>query len=219
MVSGSCTNGLPQKDRYRIVVMGGAKVGKSAIVNRFLFERFISEYKATVEEMYTEEYSINDMALTLDFLDTAGSYQFPDMRKLYISTADAFILVYSVDDEASFEEVKQLRQQVIDQKGDELTPIIIVGNKADVEDKQREVQCEMAESTVALDWGNGFMEASAKDDFNITGIFCELLHQINIQGCSSECMVRRRDSAPAVGERLKPLKKSKEGKRNICTAS
>jgi small GTP-binding protein len=176
----------------------------------------MSDYKATVEEMYSEEYIINGMALTLDFLDTAGSYQFPAMRKLSIGTADAFILVYSVDDEASFEEVKQLRQQIIDQNGDELTPIVIVGNKADVEEEQREVHREMAETTVAIDWGNGFMEASAKDNVNITGIFRELLHQAKVQVTHNHCMLRRRDSAPVFGEK-RTLSKTKLSKRSSCT--
>ena len=194
--------------------MGGAGVGKTCIITRFLFEKFVSEYKATVEEMYTEEYVINGMALTLDFLDTAGSYAFPAMRKLSIATADAVILVYSVDDEGSFDEVKRLRQQVIDEKGDELTPIVIVGNKSDLEERQ--VHREMAETTVNIDWGNGYIEASAKNNTNVTGIFRELLRQAKVQVNHSHAMLRRHDSSPVFGKLPSPVKK---GKRNSCIIS
>ncbi|CAH0392739.1 unnamed protein product [Bemisia tabaci] len=59
------------------------------------------------------EYELPDGAsLTLDILDTSGAYQFPAMRDLSISTADAFILVYSVDSKESWDQVRDLRQLV-----------------------------------------------------------------------------------------------------------
>ena len=141
------------------------------------------------------------------------------MRKLSISTADAFILVYSVEDEASFEEVKLLRQQIIDQKNDELTPIVIVGNKCDSESRQ--VQREMAETTVKIDWDNGFIEASAKDNCNVTGIFRELLHQAKVHISYRHSMLRRHDSAPVFDELPSPVHatKPKLTKRKSCKIS
>jgi Ras family. len=60
------------------------------------------------------EYELPDGAqLTLDILDTSGAYQFPAMRELSISTADAFVLVYAVDDASTWDVVKDLREQVM----------------------------------------------------------------------------------------------------------
>lgn len=208
--------GTIQKDRYRIVVMGAAGVGKTCIINQFLFKQFVSGYKATVEEMYTEDYIINGLDITLDFLDTSGSYEFPAMRKLSISTADAVILVYAVDDEASFDEVKRLRLQVIEQRRDNMAPIVIVGNKTDVADTGRQVRREMAESTANIDWGNGYVEASAKDNVNVSGIFRELLHQAKVRLTHRHSMLRRRDSAPVFSELPSNSTKKKLTKRNSC---
>lgn len=60
------------KDRYRIVVMGGSGVGKSCIISRLMYEQFLGEYKATVEDLHSGQYELNGVPLTLDILDTSG---------------------------------------------------------------------------------------------------------------------------------------------------
>lgn len=102
-----------RKEEHRIVVMGSARVGKSSIISQFLYDKFLPRYRETIEELHRGEYELPDGAsLTLDILDTSGAFQFPAMRALSISTAGAFLLVYSVDSEESWEEVVRLREQV-----------------------------------------------------------------------------------------------------------
>lgn len=55
--------------------------------------------------------------LQVDFLDTAGDFQFPAMRRLSIANAQAFMIVYAIDDPVSFtiaqncfEEIREVRQ-------------------------------------------------------------------------------------------------------------
>lgn len=101
------------KEHRRIVVFGSAKVGKSAIIRQFLYDQFCERYTRTVEDLFIAEYNLsNGASLTLEILDTTGSYQFPAMRALSISNGGAFILAYSVDDEDSWNEIKELRRQV-----------------------------------------------------------------------------------------------------------
>lgn len=102
-----------KKERHRVTMMGAARVGKSSIISQFLYEKYLSRYKQTIEEMHRGEYELPDgSSLTLDILDTSGSYQFPAMRALSINTSGAFILVYAVDDEETWNEVERLREQV-----------------------------------------------------------------------------------------------------------
>lgn len=110
--SGS-TPHLMRKQQHRIVVMGAAKVGKTCIISQFLYDKFNTRYKQTVEELHRGEYELPDgSALTLDILDTSGSFEFPAMRTLSITTGAAFILVYSIDDKESWYEVERLRNMV-----------------------------------------------------------------------------------------------------------
>ena len=182
--------------------MGAAAVGKTCIVNRFLHDRFITDYNSTLEDMHREEYEADGVCLTLDILDTAGAYPFPAMRNLAIDTAHAFVLVYSISDRSSFEVVRDLQLQIIQRKGKEHVPIVLVGNKIDMEvniesgRRTRTAFQEIAERTAIMDWNLRYIETSAKEDINIIGIFKELLTQLNVRYmfALSPAVRRRRQS-------------------------
>lgn len=123
--------------RHKIVVMGGGKVGKTAIISQFLYNTFPMKYKRTVEEMHHAHFNVSGIHLTLDILDTSGSYEFPAMRELSIKSADAFVLVYNVNDSNTFLEIKALRTLILNTKG--IVPIVVVGNKIDLMEAEREV--------------------------------------------------------------------------------
>ena len=54
----------------------------------------------------------------VDFLDTAGDLQFPAMRRLSITNAQAFVLVYSVSDPNSFDIVKSIFEEIREIRSD-----------------------------------------------------------------------------------------------------
>ena len=59
-----------------------------------------------------------------------GNLEFPAMRRLSISTAHAFLLVYSIDDRASFDEVRRLWEQIKEERtGYNELPCVVAGNK------------------------------------------------------------------------------------------
>ncbi|XP_017486256.1 PREDICTED: ras-related protein Rap-2a, partial [Rhagoletis zephyria] len=189
----------PANARHKIVVMGAAKVGKTSIITQFLYNTFSTKYKRTIEEMHQGNFSIAGVSLTLDILDTAGSYEFPAMRALSISSADAFILVYDVTEASTFEEVRMIRDQIHETKATSAVPIVVVGNKIDLvaeREDARKVEYATTESVVTLDWENGFVEASAAKNENITQVFKELLSQAKITYNLSPALRRRRQSLP-----------------------
>lgn len=101
------------KEKYRVVIMGSAFVGKTQIVSQFLYDKFSSRYRQTIEELHRGEYELPDQStLTLDVLDTSGAFAFPAMRDLSISTSNGFLLVFSIDNEESWKEVSRLREKV-----------------------------------------------------------------------------------------------------------
>lgn len=59
-------------ERIRLVVLGGAGVGKSAIIRRLLGQGFSERYRPTVEDLYSRECVLGTLTLKVDLLDTAG---------------------------------------------------------------------------------------------------------------------------------------------------
>lgn len=79
---------IPAKNCYRMVVLGSSKVGKTAIVSRFLTGRFEDTYTPTIEDFHRKFYSIRGEVYQLDILDTSGNHPFPAMRRLSILTGE-----------------------------------------------------------------------------------------------------------------------------------
>ena len=71
-------------------------------------------------------------------LDTAGQEEYQAMREQYMRTGEGFLLVYSITSRQSFDEIMTFQQQILRVKDKDYFPIILVGNKCDL-DGDREV--------------------------------------------------------------------------------
>ncbi|XP_067002035.1 GTP-binding protein Di-Ras2 [Anabrus simplex] len=166
---------MSDHERIRLVILGGAGVGKSCIVKRFLFNTYTDKYRSTVEDLYNREYDLGQVQLKVDILDTAGDLQFPAMRRLCIATAHAFLLVYATTSAPSFACVKRCFEEVREQRPDfQEIPIVVAGNKLDLASTHREVQIEDVSEWLYCELPKlraKVMECSAKDDYNIKDIF------------------------------------------------
>uniref|UniRef100_A0A8C5RF56 Ras related dexamethasone induced 1 n=1 Tax=Laticauda laticaudata TaxID=8630 RepID=A0A8C5RF56_LATLA len=170
---------IPAKNCYRMVVLGSSKVGKTAIVSRFLNGRFEDQYTPTIEDFHRKLYSIRGEVYQLDILDTSGNHPFPAMRRLSILTGDVFILVFSLDNRDSFEEVQRLKQQILETKSclknktkeDIEVPLVICGNKGD-RDFYREVESREIEQLLGQDSKKcPYFEISAKKNSSLDEMF------------------------------------------------
>lgn len=63
------------------------------------------------------------------------------MREQYMRTGEGFLLIYSITSRQSFEEIMTFQQQILRVKDKDYFPIIVVGNKCDLE-KERVVSQE-----------------------------------------------------------------------------
>jgi len=59
------------------------------------------------------------------------------MREQYMRTGEGFLLVYSITSRQSFEEIMTFQQQILRVKDKDYFPIIVVGNKCDLEHERQ----------------------------------------------------------------------------------
>ena len=147
-------------DELKVLVIGSGGVGKSALTIQFVQGVFVEEYDPTIEDSYRKAYVLpGGKPVLFDILDTAGCDEAPAMSVEWCRFGDAFMIVYAINDRASFNEVQSLYERVIVKCGDDV-PCILVGNKTDLE-SNREVSRKEGE-TLALHLGIDFYELCAK---------------------------------------------------------
>ena len=96
-----------------VLILGVGGVGKSAITNRFVINRWIEKYDPTIEESYQTTVDIDGKALQVEILDTAGQDEYAPLRETFMHTGDGFIFVYSLTDDQTLEELRTIREQVL----------------------------------------------------------------------------------------------------------
>jgi len=157
---------------FKIVILGNGGVGKSALTIRFVQSEFLATYRPTIEDTYRKRIQLDGKSsVLLDILDTAGQEDYAALREVYIRGGEGFVIVYSITDRKSFQEACDYRERILRVKETSNVPMILVGNKVDLED-QRTVKREEAEY-FAKTFGLPFLETSAQSGTN-----CEELFQI-----------------------------------------
>ncbi|KAK3088464.1 hypothetical protein FSP39_019500 [Pinctada imbricata] len=167
--SSNRSNGSTSEDRLlRLAVLGASKVGKSSLIKQLLKQKVDDAYEETIEDLYKYT-SSKDPDLQVDILDTSGSDEYLSFRKRAMKNYDCFLLVFSLLDESSFEEMKKIRDQLytVRRKRTSPFPLLVVGNKCD--QPWRFMSKDNIESAVG-ELGHEYMECSARcfDDTKIS---------------------------------------------------
>eukprot|EP00299_Pterocystis_sp_00344_P009425 c3964_g1_i1.p1 GENE.c3964_g1_i1~~c3964_g1_i1.p1 ORF type:complete len:210 (-),score=55.90 c3964_g1_i1:72-632(-) len=161
---------------YKLVVVGGGGVGKSALTIQLIQNHFIEEYDPTIEDSYRKQVTIDGDPCLLDILDTAGQEEYSAMRDQYMRTGQGFLTVYSITSRSSFDEVPNFKEQILRVKDLDKVPLVIVGNKVDLEQDRQISSAEGRDLAKSL--GVPFMETSAKARINVEDAFFELVREI-----------------------------------------
>lgn len=174
------TKMLTRRDSYKqtdakFALLGARNVGKSAIAVRFLTKRFIGEYDSSQDSTYQFNSTIDEEQVNLEIIDPGPESRNEQTVGNRAIWADGLILVYSITDRKSFEEIQHLHNLIDPFK--QKTVVIIFGNKSDLEHKRQVPEKEAASLAEKLQCS--FFEGSASEGHTkISEAFHELYKEV-----------------------------------------
>ncbi|GAB5566241.1 ras-like protein family member 11A [Prionailurus iriomotensis] len=193
----SASDCLPPKD-IKLAVLGAGRVGKSAMIVRFLTKRFIGDYEPNTGKLYSRLVYVEGDQLSLQIQDTPGGIQVQDNLlqvadplSRCVQWADGFLLVYSITDYDSYQAIRPLYQHIRKVHPDARVPVVIVGNKGDLLHARQVQTCDGVQ--LANELGSLFLEISTSENYeDVCDVFQHLCKEVSKSlGVSGE---RRRAS-------------------------
>lgn len=162
----------------KIGVVGSLACGKSSIIRRFIsINKFIDEYRPTIQDEYHKSILLDSNSYSLEITDSSGSESYIELVDQLIEASDGVIVVYSITDNKSFTYAKHACTKISRVK--EITalnpfPGTLIGNKQDLEKTERKVSKEEGK-LLSEKWHYDFWETSAKlGDVEIIDFFQRL---------------------------------------------
>ena len=164
------------KVEFSVILVGDSNVGKTSILKKFINDEFTEETKCTINVDFCCKHLKIDKNLyaKLKIYDTAGQEKYRSLTRSYYKNVNGIVLAFDLTNENSFFKLNKWITDISENTEDVV--IILVGNKADLED--RKVDKIKAEN-YAKEKNIKYIETSAKEGTNILLLFEELAIDMN----------------------------------------
>ncbi|XP_049942729.1 ras-like protein family member 10B [Schistocerca serialis cubense] len=184
-------------DLVKVVLLGASAVGKTSIVQQFVWGEFSEDYVSTERRhTYYPSVIINERLYRLKISDIPvipyfpvnSFYEWSDTRFYGLRSASAYLLVFDLADAASFQFARTLLEQLSESRDMADVTILVVGNKSDLlpgslDSPERVPGRDLARpdlwSEVRASWGCGYAECSARQRGQVLAVFQRLMRQVD----------------------------------------
>eukprot|EP00696_Hemimastix_kukwesjijk_P018308 gnl/Hemi2/7166_TR2446_c0_g1_i1.p1 gnl/Hemi2/7166_TR2446_c0_g1~~gnl/Hemi2/7166_TR2446_c0_g1_i1.p1 ORF type:complete len:261 (+),score=54.24 gnl/Hemi2/7166_TR2446_c0_g1_i1:186-968(+) len=152
----------------KIILVGSASIGKTALVNRFSKGTYAAQHRPTIGlELSLQEYIIHNVKFCAQVWDTAGQEKFRAVSTAYYRGARGCILAFDLGNPESFAAVRLWLKEILGVCKREDVAIFLVGLKSDMFHAISFAQgASLAEEIKAE-----YFECSAKLNYNVTELF------------------------------------------------
>ena len=167
-----------QTPRLKIVALGQMGTGKTCVVKRFVENRYVEQDRSTIgKDIYLKRITLHEKEFCLQIEDTAGQERFHSISQNFVRDAEGILIVFDLTRRATFIDGIPEMLEIVHNNAPESTSIILLGNKADVTNSNRQVTREEA-NECAQRLGVRYLETSAKTGQNIETVFEEIIGEI-----------------------------------------
>ena len=153
----------------KLILLGDVGTGKSCLLTRFSDDIFNSEHASTVGVDFFSKtiMSSKNTLIRLHLWDTAGQEKFRSIISAYYKSIAGAIILFDVNNRKSFDNIKFWLQELREKnENSHCTPVIILGNKTDVDKTNRKISFKEAYD-YAKQAGVRYSEISVKNNIGI----------------------------------------------------
>lgn len=162
--------------KFKLVFLGDICVGKTSIINWYMYGSIITNYKATAGiDFLSKTIYLDNRTVRLQLWDTAGLERFRTLIPNYIRNSSVATIVFDITNRQTFENCDKWAEEVKKERGNNAI-IVFVGNKSD-QGEERAVTVDEAQAKSGL-YGAVYFETSAKTGDNVQLLFNLILNII-----------------------------------------
>ncbi|XP_077451269.1 ras homolog family member Ua [Stigmatopora argus] len=216
--------------RVKCVLVGDGAVGKTSLVVSYTTNGYPTEYVPTAFDNFSALVSVDGQPVKLQLCDTAGQDEFDRLRPLCYTSADIFLLCFSVVSPVSFQNVPEKWIGEI-RRHAPFAPLVLVGTQCDLREdvkvlidlakyRERPVDPTEARHCAAEIGAVAYVECSSLTQKNLKEVFDTAI-LASLQNHNSQKRPRgkqkRRTKQMQTPDKMKSLSKS-WWKRYCCMA-
>jgi small GTP-binding protein len=130
----------------KVVLLGDGAVGKTSIRKRYMGAGFQTMHLMTLGADFSQKDLITkNQKVSLQIWDIAGQEYFNAIRKRFLADASTAILIFDLSRRESFQGLEYWLQEIWEVYPDYNLPLLICGNKNDLEDERKVNEVEVTD--------------------------------------------------------------------------
>jgi small GTP-binding protein len=170
----------------KIILIGDGGIGKTCLVNRFVYNRFTMDTSMTIGVNFNVltfkgTSKGNPIQLTMSIWDLGGQEKFYSMIPYFIEGATAVVYAFDLSDSKgkSLQNLTEKWRAIIQSHLLTEIPTILVGTKADIaSQRQNKIDPAIIKDAQKEIGSIAYVETSAKDNLNCEQVFLRLGQEV-----------------------------------------